>query len=114
MRLVLGAWLLSRGVVVMSEEANVKSFLFYFGTGNYDEQCAVVLANSLDEARELLVADLSALSRIKRSSIPSTDTTAGSPQPYYHNLQALTEAESRNAKGVEVDRNPIYIYGVDG
>jgi hypothetical protein len=92
----------------------MKSFLFYFGNGSYDEQCAMVLANSLDEARELLVADLSALGHIKRLPISSADTTAGSPQPYYHSLQALTEAESRNAKGVEVDRNPIYIYGVDG
>lgn len=91
-------------------------FIFNFGTGNYDTQNAVVLAETPEEARELLVADLSQQGAAKRLA-PSRPSPVGERglQYYYHNLETLRWHSGELLLPVaEHDGPVVYTYGVDG
>jgi hypothetical protein len=89
-------------------------FLFRFGNGDYCEQDVVVRAWTLEQAHELLVADLTRRGLVKRRVIPNENLPLGEPWSFYHNLESLTAAEESDLGGVAVAGDIVYTYGVDG
>lgn len=95
-------------------------FVFTFGDGGYDTQHAVVLADSLDEARGLLVADIEA----QTAAAPRWphDPETINPNwmgregflPSYHAADRIGQAADAGFPPRAVEGSIVYLIGVDG
>lgn len=104
----------------------MRMFVFPFGSGDYDRQCAVVMADSWGEARRLLLGDIerqrAACTHVDREDSHSCDGENGFTRGYF-TADRLDEAAIAAAD--RTTRNPdmapfeivgpvAYTYGLDG
>lgn len=106
------------------EPARDRMFVFSFGSQNYDNQCAVVVAPSREEARRMLREDI----QRQRARLGFTDpdrsiTGHHEPgevengfMPFYHSVPRMVEAEEASPPALprEIVGRIAYTYGADG
>lgn len=85
----------------------MKMYVFTFGeNAGYNSQQAVVLADSPEEAREKLVAEL----RYQQSS----DVRRFGRENFFHTEEALIASERERHYVRECDGDIVFTYGIDG
>lgn len=97
----------------------MKLFRFSFGSGYYDIQNAVVMAETMEEAEKLLVENIeSQLAKAplgRDGRIDCNWTGENGYSPFYHSVSrmilASTEAKEPPA---EISGPVVYLIGVDG
>lgn len=95
-------------------------FVFTFGDGGYDTQHAVVLAADLDEARQLLEADIAAQTA-EAPRWPHDPETINPNwvgregfSPYTHSVARIVQATAAGVPPRPVAGSIVYLIGVDG
>lgn len=95
-------------------------FVFTFGDGGYDTQHAVVLADSLDEARGLLEADIqlqtAAAERWPHDPEKINPNWVGREgfHPNTHSVGRIVQATDAGFPPRAVEGAIVYLIGVDG
>lgn len=97
----------------------MEMFVFTFGDGGYDTQHAVVLADSLDAAQNLLEADIAAQTaaapRWPRSGEINPNWTGREGfSPAYHAAARIERATGEGFPPRAVEGSIVYLIGVDG
>lgn len=86
-------------------------FLFKFNPESYEEQSAVVQADSLEQARIILSDELD--SRVEMSK-EDREKIGDNYALYYHSRDGYRNAIRHNHFGIEVKSNVVFTYGCDG
>jgi hypothetical protein len=96
----------------------MKLFAFSFGSGYYDIQNAVVMAETMEEARALLISDIER----QHANAPRRDggridcnwVGENGFSPSYHSVSRFDEAVNENRHPNEIVGPVAYLIGVDG